>query len=75
MTASEKSSDKRPGLVTMILSVLAAMFGVQSDKNRRRDFAFGSATPYIALGIGFVVVFVLVLVVVVNLVIAGNSAA
>ncbi len=32
-------------------STIAAFFGVQSDKNRHRDFATDSPLPYILMGI------------------------
>ncbi len=54
-------------------STLAAAFGVQSSKNRARDFAQPSGTPFIFMGIGFTVVFVLFLLGMVNLLIAQLS--
>ncbi|MDA1073293.1 MAG: DUF2970 domain-containing protein [Proteobacteria bacterium] len=54
----------------MLGSVLAAAFGVQSGRNRERDFTSGKASHFIILGIGFTVVFVLVLIGVVNLVLS-----
>ncbi len=39
-------------------SVLAAAFGVQSSKNRERDFKQGSFGVFIAAGIVFTVLFV-----------------
>lgn len=61
-------SEQRPGLGQVIKSILWAALGVQSEENRRRDFTQGRPGVYIAVGLGFVVVFVVVLVVVVNLV-------
>ena len=49
-------------------STLAAAFGVQSSKNRKRDFTHGKASHFIFMGIGFTVAFVLVMIGVVNLV-------
>lgn len=42
-------------------STLAAAFGVQSSKNRQRDFTHGKASHFILMGIGFTVVFVLLM--------------
>ncbi|MFB9884800.1 DUF2970 domain-containing protein [Balneatrix alpica] len=41
----------------IILSVLAAAFGVQSERNRRRDFQSHSFWPYIIAGVLFLIVF------------------
>ena len=57
---------KRPGLFDVVKSVLAAMFGVQSEENRERDFKHGKASHFIAVGIAFTVIFVLVLISIVN---------
>lgn len=46
----------------MLHSVLAAALGVQSGKNRARDFTHGKASHFIALGVLFTLVFVLVLI-------------
>ena len=43
-------------------STLAAAFGVQSSKNRKRDFTHGKASHFILMGIGFTVVFVLIMI-------------
>ena len=52
-------------------SVLAAAFGVQSSKNRERDFSRGKVSHFVAAGVIFTAAFVLIMVVLVNLVI-GN---
>lgn len=57
-----------PTLWQMLHSVLAAAFGVQSGKNRARDFSQGKPCHFIALGLLFTLVFVLLLVGVVKLV-------
>jgi len=64
---------KRPGLLSMLQSVAAAAFGVQSEKKREQDFQHGKPGDYIALGIVFVIVFIITLVVIVNMVL--DSAA
>lgn len=63
-----EQSDKGPGILQVIGSVLAAMFGVQSRRNQERDFGSGRAAPYIIAGVIMTVVFVLVVVGVVQLV-------
>lgn len=58
----------KPGFFSIVRSTLAAAIGVQSSKNRERDFAQGSPLPYIAAGIIFTVLFILTVVTVVHLV-------
>ena len=48
-----------PTLWQMLHSVLAAAFGVQSGKNRARDFSQGKPSQFIALGLLFTLCFVL----------------
>lgn len=52
----------------MLQSVLAGALGVQSGKNRARDFSHGKPSHFILLGLGFTVAFVLVILGVVKLV-------
>lgn len=52
----------------MLQSVLSAALGVQSGKNRSRDFTRGKPSHFIMLGVGFTAVFVLVIFSVVKLV-------
>ena len=70
MSDKEESPDeqqKLPFWKTM-LSVMQASFGVQSKKNKERDFANGSVKGFIAAAIIFTVLFVLTLVVIVSVV-------
>ncbi|MNO01072.1 hypothetical protein D3C81_2211160 [compost metagenome] len=46
----------------MLHSILAAAFGVQSGKNRTRDFTHGKASHFIALGTLFTLIFIMVLI-------------
>ncbi|CAA0089234.1 Uncharacterised protein [Zhongshania aliphaticivorans] len=55
-TPKEKS--KKTGLFAVIGSVFAAAFGVQSSKNRERDFTQGRLINYVIAGIIFVAVFI-----------------
>ncbi len=52
----------------IFLSVLAAAVGVQSDKNRQRDFTHFSPWPYIFAGLTFMALFVGCLIGIVHLV-------
>lgn len=52
----------KPTMLNVIKSVFAAAIGVQSDKNRQRDFEHGNLASYIIVGIVFTVIFVILLV-------------
>ncbi|MHA6493187.1 DUF2970 domain-containing protein [Pseudomonas borbori] len=66
---SEQDDNDRPlTLREMLQSVLAAALGVQSGKNRSRDFSRGKPSHFIILGVVFTLVFVLVIFSVVKLV-------
>lgn len=52
-------------------STVASAFGVQSSRNRERDFTHGKAWHFIVAGIVFTVVFVLAVIGVVNLVLGS----
>ena len=58
-----------PTLWQMVHSVLAAAFGVQSGKNRARDFTHGKPSHFVVLGIAFTVIFALTLFGIVKLVV------
>ncbi|WP_290653052.1 DUF2970 domain-containing protein [Idiomarina sp.] len=66
-------SQKRPGIISTIFSVIAAFFGVQSESNRQRDFKHGSPLAYIIVGIILATVMVFGLIGVVNWVLAASS--
>ncbi|MDT4856522.1 hypothetical protein FQZ97_909150 [compost metagenome] len=57
----DKNDDRPLSFREMLQSVLAAAFGVQSGKNRARDFSRGKPSHFIILGVLFTSVFVLVL--------------
>lgn len=56
------------GWWAVIKSVLAAMIGIQSTKNRTRDFKQGKPIHYVMMGIIMTALFVLTLVSVVKLI-------
>ena len=59
---------RKPTLREVTMSVLAAAIGVQSAKNRERDFTRGNPLVFMTAGLIFTVVFVLTLVGIVHLV-------
>lgn len=67
-SAIKQSPIKKLGPWQMLVSVLAAMLGVQSDANRERDFHQGKAGHFIIGGILAVICFVLALYLTVSLV-------
>jgi hypothetical protein len=56
------------GLWDTIKSVAASFFGVQSSKNRERDFKHGKAAHFIVVGIVATAAFILMIVLVVRIV-------
>jgi len=58
---------KPPTLWQTIASVSAAFFGVQSSKNRARDFKHGKAAHFIVIGLVATFVFVLAVILAVRL--------
>lgn len=64
---------KPPGVLSMIQSVLAAMFGVQSDEKRAKDFETGNLGSFIFIGVVMVVIFVLALVSIVNSILENSA--
>jgi len=63
-------SENNVSLFKVVLSVMAAMFGVQSSKNRDRDFAKGRPAAYIIVGLVMTVLFILTLWLVVKFVLS-----
>lgn len=55
-----------PGLGSAMVSVAAAIFGVQSDKNREKDFKKGDATQFITLGIAATVLILIIMAIIVS---------
>ena len=71
MTKPTKYSNK-PSLGAVIKSILAAGIGVQSDKNRTRDFEQGNPLTFIIGGIVFTLLFIATLAMVVGFVLSNN---
>lgn len=63
---NENPSEKEPNPLDVMKSVGAAMIGVQSQKNRERDFKKGKASHFIIAGIIFTIIFILTLVTIVS---------
>jgi hypothetical protein len=64
--------EENPSFIDTIKSVAAAFFGVQSNKNRERDFSQGKLSHFIIVGVIGVLIFIAVLIAIVTLVIPSN---
>jgi len=65
------SSSNNPNLITMIMSVLAAFFGVQTSENRKRDFEKGNPVAFIIIGIILIIAFLAIIYAVGSMVVPG----
>ncbi len=63
---SQNDKPQKPSLWSLVLSTFAAAFGVQTNKNRERDFQQSSIVPYIIAGIIFTALFMLTLILIVS---------
>lgn len=55
---TQQSKKAKPRLIAVVKSILAAGIGVQSDKNRTRDFEQGNPLVFIIGGIVFTLLFI-----------------
>lgn len=69
----EKQQPQKLTLWQIIGSVLAAAFGVQSNKNRERDFTQGKPITYIFAGVIFTLVFIIAVSTIVKLVLSNAA--
>jgi hypothetical protein len=63
---SERENQDNTTLLQVIGSVLMAGLGVQSSKNKERDFKQGNFKSFIIVGLAFTVLFVVAVATVVN---------
>jgi len=59
MMSTEKNNQQQPSLISVLGSVLASMFGVQSSRKREEDFVYGKPSHYIIVGLLVTVIFIL----------------
>jgi len=62
------NNKSKVSFLSILQSTLAAAIGVQSEKNRQRDFTHGKPIYFIIAGLIFIVVFIAVIITVVQLV-------
>ena len=72
-THEEDQASSRLNPFQVIASVLAAGLGVQSSKNRERDFKQGRAGTFIAAGLIFTLLFIGTVYTVVQMVLSGRG--
>lgn len=56
--SEQPSNQQKPRLISVVKSILAAGIGVQSEKNRTRDFEQGSPLVFVIGGIFFTPLFI-----------------
>lgn len=71
--SDEKIPREKLSILQVIQSVLAASIGVQSDKNRERDFTQSSAKAFIIAVLIGTLLFILTIVTLVKLVLTSAS--
>lgn len=71
-SSDDREDQKPPNLLQVTGSVLAAFFGVQSSKNKERDFKHGNHKVFIVVGLLMTVVFLVTVITVVQLVLANR---
>ncbi len=71
MSDIEESAPKpKVGIISLILTVMAAAIGVQTRKNLEKDFSQSSPIPYIIAGVIFTFIFMATVIFVVKLVLS-----
>ena len=65
-------NNKKPNILSVVKSIVAAGIGVQSEKNRQRDFEKGNPLVFIVGGIIFTFLFILSIASVVGLVLSNQ---
>lgn len=68
MESGNQDGTRAPSLLSVLGSVMASMFGVQSNRKRKEDFTHGKPSQYVIIGLLVTVVFMLTLWGVVSLV-------
>lgn len=68
VTQEPASPAHKSSLLSLVGSILAGAFGVQSSKNRERDFSQGKTLHFAIAGTVFTVIFIATIVTIVNIV-------
>ena len=67
----QQTPRKKPNALQDAFSTASAAFGVQSNKNRERDFSGGSIYTFMIAGLTFTAIFIVVMVVLVRTVLSS----
>jgi len=59
MTSQDSDKTRGPSFFNVLGSVLASMFGVQSNRKREQDFTHGKPSHYVMVGLLVTIVFIL----------------
>lgn len=70
---SDAEKEKKPSFWQIVFSTLAAFIGVQSNKNRERDFKHGNFMAYVVAGLIFTVAFIFTVITVVRMVLQSRG--
>ena len=70
--SQEKHSKPGTGIKNSVLSAIAALFGIQSNKNRERDFKQGNPLDFIMIGIVTLIVLLFGMALIVKVVLQSN---
>ena len=70
---SEQSPREKITFIQLLLSTISAFIGVQSNKNRERDFNHGKISHFILIGLLFTLAFVVILIIAVHLIIQAST--
>lgn len=71
--SQDPDPDKKPTLPQLVGSVLSAAVGIQSNKNRERDFKHGKLRTFVVAGVIYVALFIITVYSVVRLVLSHTS--
>ena len=69
----DKSKKKKTNIGALVKSILAAAIGVQSNKNRERDFEEGNHLAFIIGGFVFTALFIVTIATIVGFVLSTNG--
>ncbi|TQV89443.1 DUF2970 domain-containing protein [Aliikangiella coralliicola] len=70
--STNSDAGEKLGILTVIQSVIAAMFGVRNSDKHKKDFEQGDAAQFIVVGIIFVFAFVLTIQWIVSMILEGQ---
>jgi hypothetical protein len=73
IVVSENKPKKKTNIGALVKSILAAAIGVQSNKNRERDFEEGNPLAFIIGGFVFTALFIATIATIVGFVLSTNG--